>query len=378
MSRYSRRQILAASSAALFTMLPTLRAQEPRPRLKADPDRKIDTQVSVELLTKEGAGLNAQEWATIFQDLNVSFTVRRSLLDEKPETIETASGVSLRDVQVIGRLERDGSATFAGHRFTTADVARIRDWINGLKAYGAQGSPQGQPMWGLSKTQFEPLFEALSAILKIEPQSAALNKALDVFTVRRKYPFRFTAEATQHLEEGHIPAAVTRTYGGLSEGTGLAGLLNEFGLGFQPQRTPASKLELAIVPLAGKRQVWPIGWPLSDEPPKVAPELFKNGDVELENEPIMDVLQAVGDLIKLPVLFDEYGLKSTGVNLDAITVSHKRKRTIWSAALKHICFQARCKWELRVDEAGHALLLIQTAVPPQEEIKKKISPPPKA
>lgn len=377
MSRYSRRQMLAASSASVLTMLPGLWAQEPRPRLKADPDRKIDTQVSVELLTREGAGLNAQEWATIFQDLNVSFAVRRSQLDEKPETTETTSGVSLRDVQVIGRLEKDGSATFSDRRFTTADAAKIRDWINGLKAYGAQGSPQGQPMWGLSKTQFEPLFEALSAIVKVDPQSAALNKALDVFTVRRKYPFRFTAEATQHLEQGHVREAVERAYEGLSEGTGLAALLNEFGLGFQPQRTPASKLELAIVPLAAKRQVWPIGWPLVDEPPKVAPELFKSGDVELENEPIMDVLQAVGDLIKVPVLFDEYGLKSTGINLKEITVSHKRKRTIWSAALKHVCFQARCKWELRVDEAGHPLLLVMTAAPPQEEIKKKISLPPK-
>lgn len=371
MSRYSRRQMLAASSVAVLTMLPSLAAQETRPRLKADPDRKIDTQVSVELLTKEGAGLYAQEWATIFQDLNVSFSVRRSLLDEKPETTETTSGISLRDVQVVGRLERDGSATFADRRFTTADIARIRDWINGLKAYGAQGSPQGQPMWGLSKTQFEPLFEALSPILKVEPQSAALNKALDVFTVSRKYPFRFTADATQHLEHDRVPAAVERTYGGLSEGTALAGLLNEFSLGFQPQRTPASKLELAIVPLAARRQVWPIGWPLADDPPKVAPELFKTGDVELNDEPIMDVLQAVGDLIKLPVLFDEYGLKSTGINLKEITVSHKRKRTIWSAALKHVCFQARCKWELRVDEAGHPLLLILTAVPPKDEPKAK-------
>ncbi len=370
MSPLSRRQMLAISSVATLSLLPRLWGQEPRPRLKADPDRKINTQVSVELITAEGAGTEAQEWATIFGDLNVSFSVRRSLLNEKPETIETTSGVSLRDVQVLGRLERDGSITLADRRFTTSDGAKIRDWINGLKAYGAQGSPQGQPMWGLSKNQFEPLFQALSPVLKIEPQSAALNKALDLFTVRRQYPFRFTADATQHLERDRIPEEVTREYGGLSEGAALAGLLNEFGLGFFPQRTPSSKLELAIVDLRSRQQVWPVGWPLVDDPPKVAPELFKTGEVELVDEPLMDVLQAVGDLIKVPVLIDDYGLKSTGINLQDFKVSHKRKRTVWSAALKHVCFQARCKWELRVDEAGHPLLWVMSAVPPREEPKK--------
>src|SRR5207244_2520136 len=119
------------------------------------------------------------------------------------------------------------------------------------------------------------------------------------------------------------------------------------------------------------KSVWPVGWPLADDPPKVAPELFKTGDVELEDEPLMDVLLAVGDLIKVPVLFDEYGLKSDGINVDQIKVSHKKKRTFWSAALKHVCFQARCKWELRVDEAGHPLLWVMSAVPRKEEPKKK-------
>lgn len=371
MRSYSRRQLLAVSAASFCSLVPILRAQEKRPRLKADPDRKIDTQVSIELITAEGAGTSAQEWATIFQDLNVSFSVRRSLLNEKPETTETTSGVSLRDVQVLGRLETNGSITLSDRRFTTADVGQVRDWVNGLKAYGAQGSPQGQPMWGLSKKQFEPLFQALSPVLKIEPQTAALNKALELFTVRRVYPMRFTAGATQHLEQGRVPERVERTYGGLSEGAALAGLLNEFGLGFQPQRTPASKLELALVTLESRQTVWPVGWPLADEPPKVAPELFKTGDVELDDEPLMDVLLAVSDLIKVPVVIDDFGLKSTGIHLSEIKVSHKRKRTVWSAALKHVCFQARCKWELRVDEAGHPLLWVMSAVPPKDEPKKK-------
>ena len=262
MLRLSRRDLLVLSCAASFELLPSFStAQQTKNRLKADPDRKIDTKVSVELITGDGVGLDAQEWAEIFQEMNVTFGVRRSLLNDKPETLETVSGISLRDVQVIGRLEKDGSLTFADRRFTTANVAKLKEWIDGLKAYGAQGSPKGQPMWGLSKAQFDPLFQALTPVLKIDPQDAALNKALDLFSVRRSYPLRFTADATQHLEGDSVLERSQRSHAGMSEGTALAALLNEFGLGFHPQRTPQSKLELAIVKLGPQANVWPVGWP---------------------------------------------------------------------------------------------------------------------
>ena len=151
----------------------------------------------------------------------------------------------------------------------------------------------------------------------------------------------------------------------------MAALLNEFGLGFHPQRTPQSKLELAIVKLGPQANVWPVGWPLSDDPPKVAPNLFKIGEVELEEEPFLDVLQAVGDLIRMPVITDDYGLKVSGIDLKTKTVSHKKKRTVWSAALKHVCFQVRCKWELRVDEGGHPLLWVMSDIPPKDPRDEK-------
>ena len=103
----------------------------------------------------------------------------------------------------------------------------------------------------------------------------------------------------------------------------------------------------------------------------VLANLFKLGDVELTDEPLLDVLQAVGDLIKIPVLVDGYGLKADGIDLKTKKVSHKKKRTVWSAALKHVCFQARCKWELRVDEAGHPLLWVMSDIPPKDHRDKK-------
>lgn len=365
----TRRQLLALSCVASLNWGPSsfwsvLSAQQPRARLKADPDRKLDTRVSVELITGEGGvGLDAQEWSEVFQELNVAFTVRRSLLNDKPETTETTSGISLRDVQVIGRLERDGSITFADRRFTRANVARLKEWIDGLKTYGAQGSPQGKPMWGLSKVQFDPLFRALTPVLKDEPQNGALNKALDLFSVRGSYPLRYTADATQILESGSVPETVQRTYAGMSEGAALAAILNEFGLGFHPQRTPQGKLELAIVALRNTANVWPVGWPLADEPPKVAPKLFNLAEVELTDEPFLDILAALSDQIQVPILVDEFGTQISHIDLSRKTVSHKKRRTVWSAALKHICFQVRCKWELRVDEGGHPLIWVMSDVP---------------
>lgn len=372
MPQLSRRHLFALSCVASLnwgssSLWPVLNAQQPRSRLKADPDRKLDTRISVELITGAGGvGLDAQEWAEVFQEFNVTFSVRRSLLDDKPETTETTSGISLRDVQVIGRLETDGSITFADRRFTRANVAKLKEWIDGLKAYGAQGSPQGKPMWGLSKSQFDPLFQALVPVLKADPANSALNKALDLFSVRRSYPLKFTADATQILESGNVPETVQRTYAGMSEGAALAAVLNEFGLGFHPQRTPQSKLELAVVSLRNTANVWPVGWPLSDEPPKVAPKLFNIAEIELSEEPFLDVLDALGDLIQVPILVDEFGMRVSNIDLSKKLVSHKKRRTVWSAALKHVCFQVRCKWELRVDEGGHPLIWVMSDIPPKD------------
>ena len=49
-------------------------------------------------------------------------------------------------------------------------------------------------------------------------------------------------------------------------------LLNEYGLGFRPVRTPSGKIEIAVFPLQKTTEVWPVGWQLKELEAKDGPQ----------------------------------------------------------------------------------------------------------
>lgn len=371
----TRRRIIACSFACIVGLsgIALLSAQQPlKPpkapqRVKLEPVKKIDTTIVIEVLSAQGAGINAREWSELFQALDVQFTIRRALGREEPETTEQLLGTTLRDVRLVGRLERDGSITFADRHYSVEDAAKIREWIADIKLYGAQGTPRGQAMWGLTKAQFEPLFLALAPPVEIDLADRNLDQALQAFTVRKQYPLRISATAVEYLKKQSTVRTVQNHYTGLSEGTVLSAMLNEFGLGFHPRRTPEGKLELGIVKLGERVETWPAGWPPTEDLVKLRPVFFQTREVELIDEPLLDVVQAIGDIIELPVLVDESGLKAIKVDVRTKKVSHKKKTVILSAALKHICYQGKCKYEFRMDEGGKPLLWLTPEVPAKQE-----------
>lgn len=369
MSHLTRWKIWVVLLASIWSVAghATVFGQTPPKRVKLEPVRKLNTTVAIELLTAEGVGINSREWAELFSELDVLFTIRKSVLKEKPETKEEVLGTTLRDVHVIGRLERDGSVTFSDRHYTVEDAVKIREWIADLKAYGAQGTPQGQPMWGLTKSQFEPFYLALSPAVDVDLVDMTLEKALQSFSFRAEFPIRYSVAAAEHLRKGAGTKTIQNAYQGLSEGTVLAAMLNELGLGFHPRRTPEGKLDLSIVKLGERVETWPAGWPPSEDLPKLRPVLFQAKEVELTDEPLLDVVQAIGDLVDLPILIDEHGLKANRIDVRTKKVTHKKKKVILSAALKHVCYLGKCKYEYRMDEAGKPLLWLMPDLPPKDE-----------
>jgi hypothetical protein len=345
-------------------------AQRPK-RLTLDSAKNLNTSVAVELLTADGVGIKAREWSELFEELDVQISIRRSVLKEIPETTEEVLGTSLRDVRIVGRLERDGSITFSDRHYTTEDIAKIREWIDGMKAYGAQGTPKGQPMWGLTKGQFEPIYIALANIRKGELTGQNLAQALQTFKFQEKYPLRYSATAIEYLKQGAAKKTIQNEYPDLSEGAIFAAMLNELGLGFHPRRLPNGKIEFTIIKLGERIETWPAGWPPDQDLVKLRPELFQSREVELTDEPLLDVVQAIGDIVELPILIDEHGLKAKRIDIRTRKVSHKKKKVILSAALKHVCFQAKCKYEFRMDEGGNPLLWLTPDAPPADSATRE-------
>ena len=120
-----------------------------------------------------------------------------------------------------------------------------------------------------------------------------------------KYPFRLSYAAKQVVATA--PRSKSRLQlRGFSQGTALALLLSQYGLGFRPERSPAGKIELVALPADESQSLWPTGWEHLEgmSPVSIAPKLFAQTLVELKDQKLGDVLEAIGQKTNTPVLLD--------------------------------------------------------------------------
>ena len=335
-------------------------------RKKAPP-----TVINMELLTVgDGVGLRAREWMEILGKLDVTLTIRAGRASEKLEVTERKAGGTLRTVMVKGFLDNKGQLIFTDQIFTQSDTGKLAAWLDELRTYGAQGNPDGRPAWGLTKEQFATIHAALKKPLAFDPTDVELAKAIDKFDLPPEQSLKFNAAAVKRLEGRGAPARVGQSLQGLSQGTALAVLLGEQGLGFRPRRLPDGTVELTVFPVESSSDVWPIGWPRRLPPPETAPTLFEIKTIDLEDEPLDEILDAVSGVIGIPILIDRAAMEAKGIDLAQVKISHPRKRTTWITALNSFTFKARAKFEILIDEAGKPFVWVtplSTPARPQKD-----------
>lgn len=320
------------------------------------------TTVTVEILTGgPAAGFRAHEWRPIFEKMGVAFRIRGGTAADKVETRERQLG-TVRQIVVTGKLDRSGRLIFAERTFSRSEADKLHAWLGELQTYGAQGSPEGKPLWGLTKAQFGAVYAALNQPLESEVEGLTLDAALKKMALPDDHPVRLSAAARESLRtrsRGTTP--VRQKLKGRSLGTALAIVLNDYGLGFRPQRTPAGSIELAVEPLEKAPDAWPVGWEFKDSRFKTARKLFvEQVPVELEDAPFLDVLEAVSTRAEVPVYIDHYRIEAAGIDLDKLRVSFPRKKTSWSLLLRRITFQHRLSVKYRIDEQGQPFVWITT------------------
>jgi hypothetical protein len=74
--------------------------------------------------------------------------------------------------------------------------------------------------------------------------------------------------------------------------------------------------------------------------------------------PLDEVLDAVAEVIKIPILIDRQGIAAKGVDFSDVKITYPRKRTTWSEALKSFIYKAKSKLEILIDEAGRPFIWI--------------------
>jgi hypothetical protein len=317
------------------------------------------TTLEVQLLVgRDGVGQQSQRWLRVFEKLQISLTIRPGDIGEKLSVTEQSLGNGVRRVKLIGGLDRSGRIMFPDRSFTEADADKLAEWLAELREFGAQGAPAGKPVWGLSNDQFERLFRGLATPVRIELQDQPLAEALSAFDLPNEFPLSFSDAAAARIEAASSNSKVHAELKGLAQGTALSALLNQWGLGFRPQRARSGALQLTVVTLTEASDVWPVGWPPTKKAAETAPALFKLLPIELDDIELDAVLESVADVSKVPVLIDHHGLQQLKIDPAEVKVSHPRRQASYNMLLKSITAAARAQHEIRIDEAGRPLVWV--------------------
>lgn len=347
----------------LMVLLPVGVARSQFTGVKPVPEKAnrsaLKTSISVDLLADRFAsGINSQRWGELFRQFGITVRIRQPLLDDKPEVAEKIRG-RLRFVKATGTLKRDGSIQFPDRTFRLRDTAKIKEWLTELTVYGAQGSTEGKPGFGLNQTQFAFVFRTLSEPTRQEFTGVTFDEALQKLEMPRTLPLRITADAELRLKQDPPDTEMPAGLKGLSRGTVLAILLNNAGLGIHPGRTPAGTLEIVATPLRDDAAKWPIGWPLSRAPLHIAPKIVEVVEIDLDDKPLLDVLAGVAAATEIPVLVDTWRIRQAKIDLNEFRVTQLPKKMTWSGFLDRATFPKLMR-EIVVDENGKPFVWITT------------------
>lgn len=364
---------LAASVAVLGLIATTATAQPDRPAATARPLEIKKTTVDFELMMSQGADPVApQQWGPVFERLGCAVRFRQRILDDEPGVSEKIRG-SLRIVNVVGELDRNGALVFPGKSFTLDQTGKLADWIGELQTYGALGSPDGQPMWGLTEQQFRDLFAELGKPVTADVEGLDFRPAIKEMGLPAGYAFRLHESAIEQMKSPGANHPLRHEVSGLSRGTALAIVLADYELGFRPLRTPAGNIELVVEPLESLTNPWPIGWPLDKDQPRneAVPALFDQVEAGFEDVSLADVLSAVEQACGTRVIIDYPKCAKRNIDPATLQVSLPRKKTAWILILRTVTGQSRLTRDVMLDEAGTGFVYVTPFEPKRAKDAKR-------
>lgn len=319
------------------------------------------TLISLTIITTDNtAALRARLWQPTLQKLNVRVRIRSGTKADKVGLRETKLG-TFRKVAITGKLDRRGRLVFKDRAFARSEAPKLEEWIKELKTYGAQGAPDGKPLWGLTKTQFGRVYKALGTVVEKDVHGKKLSEARKLLNVPKDVPLRFSFDAKKSLA-GQDPV-VRKHVKGHSLGTALSLILRDAGLGFRPVRTPRGSIELVADPLDSRDDTWPVGWKPKLKRQKTAPKLFTSDPIELNKVKLLDIYHAMAVKTGVPVHFDYYVAGKKSMQPEKMVGSYPRSRMFPLVVLKRVSGVNNLTCTLKIDEKGQPFLWVTPFVP---------------
>lgn len=346
------------------TPTPPISTPRPGPEIpKASPVRSdtagLDTVVQIDILSPGILGdPSAQNWGKLFEELGLSVRIRNGR-EVTPGITEKVRG-SLRFVTAAGLLNRNGQLNFGSKEFQLNDRELLKQWVDELKVYGAQGAPEGQVLWGMNQAQFEVVAGQMRQPLTVEVQGKTLDALVKSLQNEASLPIRLAPAMEAWLKDPANNRPIAASVSSFSVGTGLAIALNDMGVGFRPVRTPSGKSEYQIQLLDQMADPWPMGWEPKDTTPRdqITPELFKMGLVGFDEAPLDEVLAAIQIASKTPIIIDHRKIQARNMDLSKIMASSPQKRSAWALVVTQCVRKVGLYNYYRQDEAGLGFVVI--------------------
>ena len=316
-----------------------------------------DPRVEIELVMEPGFPTDqARKWIALLEKAGArGIRVRGGNVGDRVQ-VEPTGTARNPSYKVTGILTLDEKLLLPGGKYTASDAAGVSRWLARLKEGGTEGLSAKPGAFGLLPAQLVATHEALSAKVnfstKGQPTREVVERIADAMSVK------VTLEASaQRALEATEP--VGDELQGLSHGTALAAAIRPAGLVLVPVKD-GGQVQLRITDSKNVQESWPIGWPLPKEksPKDVVPDMLKFIPVEINDTPLSEALSAIAGRLKVPLVFDYNALARQRIDLAAAKVTLPKSKTFYSNILSKLLFQAKLKYELRLDEADQPFLWI--------------------
>ena len=317
-----------------------------------------EARVEFELVTEEGFELTgAREWLSALEGLDLAgVRVRGAKAADRP-MLERRGTEAAPTYHVVGVLTAGNKLRLPGGTFGIGDKAAIAGWITKLKEGGEEGLTSKPVAFGLLPKQLVAVHDGLSPRVSFSTKGKSPLEVIEEIAGGLSIKVVTAASVQKSLQTGE---AVADELQGLTSGTVLAALVRPLGLVLVPEKVAGGGVQVRIVDSRAAKESWPVGWPPKKPPKDVLPDLFKFLNVEIADTPLVEALEAIRGRLKVPLLLDHNSLARQRVDLKAIKSTYPKGNTFYGKILDQILFQAKLKYELRLDEADQPFLWVTT------------------
>jgi hypothetical protein len=314
--------------------------------------------VELVLIGDNQLGAEFHRWIRVLSQAGVE-NVRMHSGDASQQPRIEVQGTADRPVYVVtGLLTSRSELVLPGARFSLADSARIAHWMSDLAANGPPERREPRGAFGLTAKQSELVAKALSPAVGFSTKGKPRDQVVRQLASTLQPAPTVSDGAWGVL--GNDPVAEELSE--LSCGTALAYVLRLAELCLVP-RSAGEQVAYAIVPADQSIQGWPVGWPAEKPAREVVPLLFEFLNVEIKGVAASTAMEAIVGRLKVPLLVDHAALGRYGIDPAKVMVTLPTGRSTYSLILQKTLFQARLKFELRLDDAGKPFLWITTIKP---------------